>query len=188
MKTNQELKRQARLALKGSYWYILVVMIVISAIIGATGVGVIVTGPLFVGFSFYLLSILKQEHRGDRLEDLIYGFKQNFLSYIVTYILMNIFIFLWSLLLVIPGIIKGFAYSQVGFILADEPTLDYKEALSKSEAMMKGNKMRLFTLLLSFIGWVLLSLLTFGFGLIFLIPYVSMARAIFYEDLKQQVL
>lgn len=188
MKTNHELKSQARLALKGSYWYILVVMIVISAIVGATGVGVIIAGPLFVGFSFYLLSIFRQEHRGDRLEDLIYGFRQNFLSYIVTYIVMNIFIFIWSLLFVIPGIIKTFAYSQVGFILADDPTLDYKQALSKSEAMMKGNKMRLFSLSLSFIGWFLLSLLTAGLGLIFLIPYVSMSRAIFYEDLKQQVL
>lgn len=187
MKTNQELKMQARLALKGSYWYILVILIIISAVIGATGVGFIIVGPIYVGFSFYLLNIYRQKNRGDNLNDLLFGFKQNFLSHVVTYILMSLFIFLWSLLLVIPGIIKSFAYSQVGFILAEDPTLDYNQALSKSSEMMQGNKWRYFSLMFSFIGWILLSLLTAGIGLIFLAPYINMTQAVFYEDLKQQV-
>ena len=96
---------------------------------------------------------------------------------------MSIFIFLWSLLFLITGIIKSYAYSQVGFILEDDPTLIYKEALSKSEALMLGLKWGYFSLELSFFGWFLLGVLTFGIVLIFVTPYYEMTRVTFYDDL-----
>jgi uncharacterized membrane protein len=101
---------------------------------------------------------------------------------------MTVLIFLWSLLLFIPGIIKAIAYSEVGFILAENRTLEYKEALERSESMMQGHKMRFFELMLSFIGWFLLSILTAGIGLIFLAPYIQMTLVCFYEDIKTKQL
>lgn len=103
-----------------------------------------------------------------------------------TYLLQCLYIFLWSLLLVIPGIIKAMSYSQVNFILHDEPSLAYDKAIERSMAMMDGHKWDYFCLLLSFIGWHLLGIITFGIGYLWVIPYEVKACAFFYEDLKKE--
>jgi uncharacterized membrane protein len=187
MKTYDELKRLARTSLQTSYWYIFILLLVISAILGASQialVGLVITGPIMVGYSHYLLKLYRQEIRNDQFDTLLLGFKEGIVRHIITYLIMGLFIFLWSLLFVIPGIIKAIAYSQVGFILAENPELEYQEALKRSEDMMRGHKWRYFELQLSFIGWYLLSILTFGIGFIFLAPYLSMTQAAFYDDLK----
>lgn len=99
---------------------------------------------------------------------------------------MGIFIFLWTLLLIIPGIIKYYSYSMSGFIMAENPEIDAKEAMTISIDMMKGNKWRLFCLGFSFIGWALLSLLTMGIGFLFLGPYVNASYASFYDDISRE--
>ena len=96
------------------------------------------------------------------------------------------FTILWSLLLVIPGIIKSYSYAMTSFILKDEPEMKNNAAIEKSMAMMEGSKMKLFMLDLSFIGWAILCIFTLGIGLLFLQPYVAISRAAFYEDLKAQ--
>ena len=96
------------------------------------------------------------------------------------------FTILWSLLLVIPGIIKSYSYAMTSFILKGEPEMKNNAAIEKSMAMMEGNKMKLFMLDLSFIGWAILCIFTLGIGLLFLQPYVAISRAAFYEDLKAQ--
>ena len=96
------------------------------------------------------------------------------------------FTILWSLVLVIPGIIKSYSYAMTSFILKDEPEMKNNAAIEKSMAMMEGNKMKLFMLDLSFIGWAILCIFTLGIGLLFLQPYVAISRAAFYEDLKAQ--
>ena len=96
------------------------------------------------------------------------------------------FTILWSLLLVIPGIIKSYSYAMTSFILKDEPEMKNNAAIEKSMAMMEGNKNKLFMLDLSFIGWAILCIFTLGIGLLFLQPYVAISRAAFYEDLKAQ--
>ena len=96
------------------------------------------------------------------------------------------FTILWSLLLVIPGIIKSYSYAMTSFILKDEPEMKNNAAIEKSMAMMEGNKMKLFMLDLSFIGWAILCIFTLGIGLLFLQPYVAISRAAFYEDLKTE--
>lgn len=101
-------------------------------------------------------------------------------------LLMDIFIFLWSLLLVIPGIIKCFSYAMTPYILQDNPELSANEAIDRSRAMMKGHKFDLFYLYLSFIGWFFLCILTAGIGFLWLHPYVQAAEASFYEDLKTE--
>ena len=101
-------------------------------------------------------------------------------------LLMYIFIILWSFLLFIPGIIKAFSYAMTPFILEENPELSANEAIDRSRAMMKGHKFDLFWLLLSFIGWFLLSLLTLGIGGLWLSPYQQTAVAAFYEDVKAE--
>lgn len=98
--------------------------------------------------------------------------------------LTSLFISLWSLLLVVPGIIKSYEYLMVPYILAENPDIHYKEAMAQSKDMMYGFKMEAFVLSLSFIGWMILASLTCGIGVIFLNPYIEATYAEFYEFLK----
>jgi uncharacterized membrane protein len=98
--------------------------------------------------------------------------------------LVMLFTFLWSLLFIIPGIVKCFSYSMTPFILEEHPELGANEAIDHSRAMMKGHKFDLFWLYLSFIGWGILCIPTLGIGTFWLIPYMQTAQASFYEDVK----
>ena len=93
---------------------------------------------------------------------------------------------LWTLLFIIPGIIKSYEYSIIPYILADDPEISSKDAFKKAKQMMKGNKWRLFKLEFSFIGWFVLCVLTLGIGTFFLIPYINAANAEFYVELKNK--
>lgn len=101
-------------------------------------------------------------------------------------IVMSIFIFLWTLLLVIPGIIARYRYSMSFYIIDDDPNVGILEALDKSEQMMIGNKFRLFCLQLSFIGWFFLCIFTLGIGIFWLRPYYNAAIAAFYLEVSGQ--
>jgi uncharacterized membrane protein len=98
--------------------------------------------------------------------------------------LVMLFTFLWSLLFIIPGIVKCFSYSMTPFILEEHPELGANEAIDHSRAMMKGHKFDLFWLILSFIGWGFLCLFTFGIGYLWLVPYMDTSISAFYEDVK----
>ena len=120
------------------------------------------------------------------MSDISAGFKFNYLANVKTVFLKNLFICLWSLLLVIPGIIKAYEYAMVEYLIADDPNLTTKEALAKSKAMMQGNKWNLFVLQLSFIGWDILSALTFGLlQLFYVAPYRMLTTAALYQKLKE---
>jgi uncharacterized membrane protein len=97
----------------------------------------------------------------------------------------GLLIILWSLLLVIPGIIAAYRYAMASYIMAQNPEIGALDAIERSKAMMNGNKLRLFCLQLSFIGWMLLSALTLGIGYIFLRPYMQAAYAAFYLDISK---
>lgn len=99
-------------------------------------------------------------------------------------LLTSLYIFLWTLLLIVPGIVASYSYALVPFLLAEDPDLPAGEAISRSKDMMSGNRWRLFCLDLSFIGWAILCLFTFGIGKFFLSPYQEAARAAFYRDLS----
>lgn len=107
-----------------------------------------------------------------------------FLVTLLALILMGIFETLWALLLIVPGIIAAISYSQTQFILVDNPELDAYDAIKKSKEMMNGHKMDYFVLVLSFAGWGLLSLLTLGIGYLWLIPYMEVTFANFYDSIK----
>ena len=97
---------------------------------------------------------------------------------------MSAFTFLWTLLLVVPGIVALMRYSQAWFIMADDPNIRPMEAIEKSKQMMDGHKWEYFVLGLSFIWWFLLCCVTLGIGLLWLIPYIQTTVANFYDDLK----
>ena len=98
--------------------------------------------------------------------------------------LMSLFTILWSLLFIIPGIVKAYSYSQAIYVMADNPGIGPLEAINRSKEMMKGHKMELFILELSFIGWGLLCIITFGIAAIWVGPYVSATMTNFYNAVK----
>lgn len=103
-----------------------------------------------------------------------------------TMFLKDLFTWFWSLLFVIPGIIKSYEYRMIPYILADEPQLTASEVFDLSKRMMQGNKMKAFLLDLSFVGWHILNLFTLGIlGIFFVNPYVQSTYAELYQELKQ---
>ena len=101
-------------------------------------------------------------------------------------LLVGVFTFLWTLLLIIPGIIKSLAYSMTPFILKDYPELSANQAINLSMKMMEGRKFDLFYLYLSFIGWGILAIFTLGIGYLWLMPYMYTSTAAFYQNVKEE--
>ena len=119
-------------------------------------------------------------------KDMFEGYnKELFSRVLTTTLLYYVYVFLWSMLLLIPGCIKAYSYAMTPYILKDNPEMKNNAAIEESMRMMDGHKLELFLLDLSFIGWALLSLLTCGVGFLWLTPYMNMARVNFYEDLKK---
>ena len=119
-------------------------------------------------------------------KDMFEGYnKELFSRVLTTTLLYYVYVFLWSLLLLIPGCIKAYSYAMTPYILKDNPEMKNNAAIEESMRMMDGHKLELFLLDLSFIGWAILSILTCCIGFLWLAPYMSMARVNFYEDLKK---
>jgi len=119
-------------------------------------------------------------------KDMFEGYnKELFSRVLTTTLLYYVYVFLWSLLLLIPGCIKSYSYAMTPYILKDNPEMKNNAAIEESMRMMDGHKLELFLLDLSFIGWAILSILTCGIGFLWLVPYMNMARVNFYEDLKK---
>ncbi len=119
-------------------------------------------------------------------KDMFEGYnKELFSRVLTTTLLYYVYVFLWSLLLLIPGCIKAYSYAMTPYILKDNPEMKNNAAIEESMRMMDGHKLELFLLDLSFIGWALLSILTCGIGFLWLVPYMNMACVNFYEDLKK---
>ena len=155
-------------------------IVMISAIIGLL-FGIFVSSPITVGLCNYF--IINTDSKPS-FKDAFSGFKVKYLRNIGTLLLVGIKTVLWSMLFIIPGIIKTYEYAIIPYILADDPEISSKDAFKKAKQMMQGNKWRLFKLEFSFIGWFLLCVLTLGLGTFFLIPYINAATAEFYVELK----
>ena len=97
-----------------------------------------------------------------------------------------IFIFLWSLLFIIPGIVKSYSYAMCMYVKSDHPDYDWRACLDTSRQLMQGNKWRLFVLDLSFIGWYIVGAMVVGIGTLWVTPYHQATRAQFYEALVSQ--
>ncbi|MBN2557127.1 MAG: DUF975 family protein [Clostridia bacterium] len=158
---------------------VLTILAVLASLF-ALAYGILVSNVISYGFTIAFL----RPGRENRIvfEDLFLGFK-SYGRVVAMMLLKSIFIFLWSLLLLIPGIVKTYAYGMAEYILYDNPGMEPNQAITKSKEMMYGHKGRLFILDLSLIGWWLLSILTCGIGFLWLGAYYKTIHAIFYMDL-----
>ncbi|MDR2807778.1 MAG: DUF975 family protein [Spirochaetaceae bacterium] len=141
-----------------------------------------ITGPVTVGYFWYFMYIARGEPTA--LQNLFDGFRL-FSKVFLVFFTQTLLIMLWTLLLFVPGIIKGCSYAMTFFILRDNPDIGTLEAITQSRRMMNGHKMRYFLLQLSFMGWLLLCIISAGIGLLWLLPYAYLTTANFYEYLKQ---
>jgi uncharacterized membrane protein len=186
---NRVLMQGARESLKGKWGLavgtFLVYMIIgglISSIPKAGGLlSIIISGPMALGVSIFSLAVSRD--RNPRFEQIFHGFKKFGVS-LGTYLLFAIFVLLWAILLIVPGIIAALSYSMSFFILAEDDSIGALEAIRKSKKMMYGYKWKLFCLYLRFIGWALLCILTIGIGFLWFVPYVSISFAKFYDDIQ----
>ena len=113
----------------------------------------------------------------------LFSYFEHWRTTVATRFLKYLYIFLWMLLLIVPGIMAAFSYSMTDYILAEHPEVTAREAIRRSKEMMKGNRGRLFCLRLSFIGWDILAVLSLSIGNLWLTPYRQAAEAAFYLDL-----
>ena len=205
---NFEVRGYARQRLKGNWLMAALTVLVYGLIVGAVSVvigmvdnpqnpnltlrfvsnivSILIYGPMTFGIAYLWISF----NRGNALqmENLFHGFKgEMFGKTFLLGLIQNIYIFLWSLLFLIPGIIKALSYSMSFYIMVDHPEYNYKDCIDASKAMMDGFKLQLLLLYLSFIGWAILSVFTLGIGYFFLAAYVQTSTANFYERIKGRI-
>lgn len=193
MKTRAELKAMAKAQIKGNIGILFVITLIIGLISGAAGAvlafvpggSVIASIIITPAFTISLLRVYQNlvREQKPKVGDAFTGF-DDFWTAFKAQLLVSVFTFLWSLLFVIPGIIKGFSYSQTMLVVAENKGISAREALNRSKAMMEGHKMDLFVLGLSFIGWGLLCGITFGIAYIWVGPYMQATLVNFYNDVK----
>ena len=164
-------------------------------LIGAFIVGILITLFISIALSVFLLMPLiigcqrffkeAGEKRSYELGNIAFAFKGHYMNIVKVGFIMDLRIFLWSLLFIIPGIIKSYEYRMIPYILGDDPEIPVEEAFRRSKELMTGHKWHSFLLDLSFIGWILLSLFTCGILMLFYVaPYVAAADAELYITLK----
>lgn len=189
--TRAEMKKAAKEQIKGNIGKLFVVSLIVAVItivccfipvIGSLASTFVLAPAFGISLCMIYLKLIKKEEVtvGNVFDGFNVTGKAAWLS-----ILISFFTTLWSMLFVIPGIIKSYSYSLANYILADNPELTAREALNKSKEMMNGHKMDLFVLHLSFIGWYMLVGITFGIASIYVVPYMSATVANFYNSLKQ---
>ncbi|MGD9887207.1 MAG: DUF975 family protein [Bacilli bacterium] len=185
---NSEIKKSAFSKLSGNYGNVIVAILLISILIGvttATAVGpFIIIGPLCAGLFLMTLNIVRKQ---PLKVEMIFSKFSEFGRYLVWYLLSSIYTFLWSLLFLIPGFVKSYSYALAPYLMLDNPELAGQDAITKSRELMNGHKMDLFLLDLSFIGWIILSMFTFGILLLWIMPRMLVARAEFYNRLVGKV-
>ncbi|MPM19057.1 hypothetical protein SDC9_65475 [bioreactor metagenome] len=208
-----ELKSLAKASLKNNYWYAFLVSLVLMLVTGRGGssrgedtgeylarhpeyymiflvvVTLLLVFRILVGYSLevgsrrYFVKLSQYKNTKG-----CYGFSFDSMNYkgiISTMFLMNVYNILWTLLFVIPGIIKAYSYRMVPYILGDNPNIGANEAITLSRKMMDGNKFEAFVLDISFLGWYLLGLLALVIGMLFVNPYYDATCAQLYVALRK---
>ncbi len=184
--SNAEIMSDARKSLRGKWWLAvwtgLVLWFVMAVVEAIEPLGILLTGPLYVGWAIFALAISRgQEARTGQIFDF-----SRFWQAFGAFWLFVIIVFLWSILLIVPGIIAALSYWQWNYIIADNKSIGPMEAMRKSKAIMNGHRWKLFCLFLRFIGWFLLCILTLGIGFLWFRPYVTVSCARFYDDINME--
>lgn len=191
-----ELKSMAKGQIRGKIGILFVITLIITGIglaanltigcvpvVGPLVVAIFISPSLTLSHTKVYLGVVqnRQLRAGDAFEgfyDFWTAFKVNFFQ--------ALFTILWSLLFVVPGIIKYFSYSMAMYIAAENPGMSALEAVNKSKEMMNGKKMDMFVLTISFLGWYLIGSITFGIAYIWILPYVNTTFANFYNSIKNE--
>ena len=204
MVSRAELKKDAKSQLSGNWGLAIgvflvytLIMQITTALSGSTVtgnnetflmvaniVGLLLYGPMAVGVNKFKLNLATKKNEA-KFTDLFSGFNLFLKSSIIT-VLFNLAVILGTMLFVIPGIIASLMFSQSFIILAQNPEKSAIDCLKESAAIMKGNKMKLFILGLSFIGWMIVCVFTFGIGFLWYTPYYEMTMTNFYLNLNKK--
>lgn len=212
MKEPNIIRREARKIFSPYYIYCLIIIMVYFIVMGLQGAlttGALITHkmtgnylvtqtlillssvvvffiamPMEIGVKLFFLNLTRSEAE---MGNLVSPFKNSYDKAVTIIFMRNLKILLWSLLLIVPGIIKAYEYAMIPYIVADEPDIQRKEAFIRSKKLMEGNKVNLLKLQISFIGWYIAALLPLGAGFMFLAPYTNTAYALFYEELKKNI-
>ena len=200
IKSASEIRSAARAALSGHWaeaamltFVYCIVAWAFSALVGGLeyvqqGLGTVASLlllPLGWGYAVTFLSNARGEEDPFNVSRMFDGYR-DFVRIFTTILLTQIYILLWTLLLIIPGIIKGLSYAMTPFVLHDNPEMKNNEAIELSMKMMNDHKGELFWLYLTFIGWGILCILTLGIGYFWLAPYMQASMAQFYEEVKAE--
>ena len=201
MLSNQDLKARGKETLKG-YWLMVIAATALTYLLTASSgsnaaynsqteeninlmlsiISFLLSGVLAYGMANIYLGLARKGHA--EFTDLFAGFSV-YTKTLILYIVRGLFIFLWALLLIIPGIIAAISYAMSYYIMVDNPGMTAMEALAESKAMMNGHKMRFFGLWLSFLGWFILGFLTMGLAFLYVLPYYESTMTQFYLDLRE---
>lgn len=189
MLTSADIRAEARGLLTGQWnncaiimfvYYLLMCGISTIPVIGGFGY-IFITGPLSFGMALIYLKLARGEQFG--IETLFKGL-EDYMRTFTAGLLITLYCILWTLLLIVPGIIAGLSYSMTYFILNDNPNMSAGDAIKLSQQMMYGHKAELFILSLSFLGWFILSLIGFGIPLLWVGPYFNAAMTVFYQNIS----
>lgn len=175
MRSSAELKAIAKDSLRGNYGKAIGAMLLYWLV----GSVIFCTPPMMVGYCRFNNKLVRKQEVG--VGEVFEGFNVFGKSWWLA-ILTAIFVWLWSLLFIIPGIVKSFAYCLAPYVLSDNPNMTAREALRASIDLTNGNKGKLFYLGLSFIGWVIVGSLTFGIAYLWIMPYMQATFAAFYNE------
>lgn len=192
--TSAELRARAREQLGGgiftSKWLMAVAACFIVSLI-CTAIGglipyvgmIVVTGPMTYSLTYVFLKQARDHGEMD-LGDLFKSSGPSFSQQLMLGLMIIVFISLWSMLFVIPAIVKAYSYSMAYYIQADHPDWGWKDCITDSRRMMDGHKTELFILDLSFIGWIFVSACLCGIGSLWVTPYIQAAHTQFYESIR----
>ncbi|WP_125709843.1 DUF975 family protein [Lacticaseibacillus porcinae] len=185
------LKQQAKLSLQGRWGWAVgfnLLGLILASIVGGITFGILEM-MVTAGIEFTFLAVIDDREDGSNIfNDIFSGFTSGqAMAVFLNTLLSGIFIWLWSLLLVVPGLIKSLAYSQANYILKDMQdagtTIGAVDAITASRQLMDGHKWEYFVLQLSFLGWAIVATLTAGIGYLWLLPYIQATNAAYYRQL-----
>lgn len=202
--TRKELKEQAKESLTGKYGDSIGIVLLLFFIsffcnfifkrigiffhLSEDALEVLLNGCSFIIsalFSLGYLSFFLKVSRDEKVEiNELWSHFSYFIPYIIVTILIALFTTLWALLLIIPGIIAAYSYSMTYYIMLDHKDMKPMDAIRESKRIMNGHKMDLFVLQVSFLGWAILGIFTFGILYVWLIPYMNVTFAKFYDSIK----
>lgn len=198
MLDRKQIKLDVRAFLVGKWWPVFLAALLVSlAISFATGLITVIVPffafiagiaalPLMVSLMGYFLKFARGEN--PQLGDAFNCFNDRYFPYLGAMAWQMLWTWLWWLLLIVPGIIKGIAYSFTSYIIFENPNLGAQRALKLSMALTDGHKGEIFVLYLSFIWWFLLGMVTFGIAYIYILPYMATTYSVYYEKLKEMAI